>query len=169
MKKVVLVFLTCMLLLCGCTQSNIVAKEGSQEPDTEVRDGIEINWNQVWEELDTQFIDPELYPFSESVNCNVVVEEGRIDFVLLVQPGTTKEEAAPYAVEVLKAFNDSIATQDFNYQHSSDDSYGNYISQYDVTVLVAPYDTKEISSTWILEDTIKAGAAYREVGAAQAE
>lgn len=165
MKKITAALLTCALLLSGCTQSNLVQQEGNREPDTEIQEGIEISWSQVWDELDNQFIDPELYPFSESVNCNVVEEEKRIEFILLVQPGTTREEAASYATTVIKGFNDCIATQDFSYEYSTEDTYGSYVSGYDVTMLVAPYDSKEDSSTWILEDTIKANSEYRDVGA----
>lgn len=167
MKKIITALLTCTLLLSGCTQSNIVAKDGSGVPDTEVRSGIEIEWGQVWNDLDSQFADPEVYPFCESVNCNIVEEEHRIELVLLVQPGTTVEEAAPYATEVIKGFNDSIATQDFSYAVSGDEYYGGFMDLYDVNVLVAPYDTKEDSATWILEDTITAGSDYREVGASE--
>lgn len=167
MKKIAMILLASVLLLCGCTKSNIVKTEGYREPDTELRQGIEINWGQVWDDLDSQFLDTALYPFSVSVNGNIHDDKNQIDLVLLVQPGTTKEQAASYATDVIKGFNDSVATQDFNYKVSSEDSYGSFISRYDVTVLVSPYDTKEDSSTWILQDTIKAGSVYRPVGAAK--
>lgn len=169
MKKIAMTLLASVLLLCGCTQSHIVEPEGNSQPDTEIRKGIEISWGQVWDDLDSQFVNSEQYPFSVSVNCNVHDDKNQIDLVLLVQPGTTKEQAAPYATDVVKAFNDSVATQDFNYKMSSGNSYGSFINLYDVTILVAPYDSKENSSTWIIQDTIKAGSDYRPVGAEKTE
>lgn len=164
MKKIVVLLSVFALLLSGCTQSNIVKNQGKLDPDMETKDDIEINWSQVWEDLDAQFIDPELYPFSESVNCNVVDEGKRIEFFLLVQPGTTKEQASSYATEVLKGFNDSIVTQDFSYESSGEESYGSYLAQYEIYVMVAPYDSKQHEETWIMEDTIQPGEAYRPAG-----
>lgn len=169
MKKLVITLLSCTLLLCGCTQSNIVASEGDRVPDTEIKGGIEIEWGQVWDDLDAQFLDKELYPFSESVNCNVVDEENRIDVVLLVNEEITPEQAGEYATAVLKGLNDSVATQDFSFNVSDDEFYGDFVSNNDVTVLVAPALTFEDSSTYILQDTIKADEEYRPVGAAKAE
>lgn len=168
MKKIVLTLLSCTLLLCGCTQSNIVASEGDRVPDTEIRGGIEIEWGQVWDDLDAQFLDKELYPFSESVSGNIVSEENRIDLVLLVNEVITKEEAGAYATEVVKGLNDSVSTQDFSFNPSEEDFYGDFISNNDVTILVAPATTFEDSSTWILEDTIRADEEYRPVGSAPA-
>lgn len=168
MKRIIMLLSACVLLLCGCTESNIVAKGGGgSEPDTEIRNDIQVDWNQVWDDLDAQFADPEVYPFSESVNCNIVEEGKRIEFFLLVQPGTTEEEASSYATEVLKGFNDSVATQDFSYSESGEDSYGSYLAQYEIYVLVSPYDTKEHKDTWIFEDTIQPGEAYRAIGKAE--
>lgn len=169
MKKIVITLLSCTLLLCGCTQSNIVAAEGERVPDTEIRGGIEIEWGQVWDELDAQFLDKELYPFSQSINGNIRDEENKIDLVLLVEGEITKEEAGAYATTVLKGLNDSVATQDFSFHPSDDDFYGDFVSNYDVSVLVAPAKSFEDPANYILEDTIRADEEYRPVGSAAAE
>ena len=89
--------------------------------------------------------------------------------VLLVNEEITQEEAGAYATAVLKGLNDSVATQDFSFNVSDDEFYGDFVSNNDVTVLVAPAMTFEDSSTYILQDTIKADEEYRPVGATTAE
>ena len=169
MKKIIITLLSCTLLLCGCTQSNIVASEGNRVPDTEIRGGIEIEWGQVWDDLDAQFLDKELYPCSESINGNIMDEENKIDLVLLVNEEITKEQASEYATAVLKGLNDSVATQDFSFNPSDEEFYGDFVSNNDVSVLVAPALSFEDPSTHILEDTIKADEEYRPVGMPAAE
>ena len=70
--------------------------------------------------------------------------------------------AAEYATEVIKGFNDLIWEQNHDYARSTEDSYGGYVSRYNIYVMVGPDDVKDNRETWILEDTIPAGE-YRPV------
>ena len=114
--------------------------------------------------MDAQFLDKELYPFSESINGNIMDEENKIDLVLLVNEEITPEQAGEYATVVLKGLNDSVATQDFSFNPSDEEFYGDFVSNNDVSILVAPALSFEDPSTYILQDTIKADEEYRPVG-----
>ena len=69
---------------------------------------------------------------------------------------------------MIKGFNDLIAQQNSDYAPSSENSYGGFVEQYGIYVLVSPDSTKDDSTTWILEDTIPAGE-YRPVSASGGE
>ena len=57
---------------------------------------------------------------------------------------------------------DLIAVQNNAYTKSGEDSYGGYVSQYGIYVMVGADSTKADKEKWILEDTIPAGE-YRPV------
>ena len=76
------------------------------------------------------------------------------------------KEAIEYADEVIKGLGHLIAQQTPRYSDPGETSFGSYLDQYDIRVLVTEDSTKADSSTWILEDTVPAGQ-YRKFGAEQ--
>lgn len=150
------------LLLCGCTKSNIVYGD-KKRYDDEYKPVDGIVWEQVWADLSDIYADTDLYPFVASVNGGVYPEENMVKFYLLVNDEISAREASEYATKTLKGFNDLIAEQNSSYSPSSDESYGGYLSQYGIYVMVGPDATKEDPDTWILDDLIPAGE-YRPVG-----
>lgn len=169
MKKICVV-LGCALLLCGCTESKIVTptQPANLAPDMNVYSkGIEINWDQVKEDWNDAFADPSVYPLAHSLDYLRDDDAETLDIYIYVQPGTTEEEASEYATEAIKGLNDAVYMQDFSFTQSGADYYGSFVSIYDVNVVVAPYDTKEDQSTWIINDKIEA-FEYKEVGSESA-
>ena len=161
MKKCMLLLL-CVCLLSGCTKSNIVP-DGSDEQYEDAPQPVGgIVWEQLWEDFDAIYADPNDYPFVETVNGGVYPGEGYVRFFLLLNTTISEEEAAEFAETAIKGFNDLISEQNGNYAPSSDESYGGFVEQYNIYVMVGPDDTKVDKSTWILEDTIPAGQ-YRPV------
>lgn len=159
--KKLAVILTGVCLLCGCTKSNIIS--GGQDYSDLPQPGADgIVWEQFWEDFQELYEDPEIYPFVETVNAGVYAEEKQIKFFLLLNTEISAEEAADFATEVIKGFNDLASEQNSAYAPSSDESYGGYVSNYDIYVMVAPDELKGDKSSWILEDTIPAGE-YRAV------
>ena len=74
MKKI-LIAIGCALLLSGCTESNIVdPQNGSAVPETGIVEGIQIDWGQVQDELDEEFVGSDDYPYGE--NIDFYVEDG---------------------------------------------------------------------------------------------
>lgn len=164
MKRWIFMLLAGVCLLCGCTKRNIVP-DGSQDryEDLPQPQGG-IVWEQLWEDFDEVYTDLDLYPFADTVNANVNGDEKKLNFYLLLNTAISPEEAEQYATTVIKGFNDLIAGQNTSYGYSSEDSYGGFVEQYEVYVMVGEDSTKEDKSTWILEDTIPAGE-YRPVSA----
>lgn len=165
MKKCMVMLMAGTMLLTGCTESTIVQNtvNGGITGDEPAPVGG-IVWEQLWEDLDSIYTDHSDFPFAETVNCSVYGDDGKIDYYLLLNQEISVEEAAEYATTVIKGMGDLIAEQNPDYTPSSEDSYGSFIDQYEIYVMVAPDDTKADEGTWILEDTIPAGE-YRAVSA----
>ena len=63
-----LVLAACMVLLSGCTQSNIVNPESETkiaDPNFDIQDDIEIDWTQVSADAESVFEDTGAYPYSK--------------------------------------------------------------------------------------------------------
>lgn len=164
MMKKCMLLLACLCLLSGCTKSNIIPNgngepEGAGDPAPSA-DGIV--WEQLWEDFDEIYADPNDYPFVETVNAGVYPEENTVKFFLLLKETIPEDEAAEFAATVIKGFNDLIWEQNNNYARSTEDSWGGYLERYDIYVMVGPDDGKEDKANWILEDTIPAGE-YRPI------
>lgn len=162
MKRWILLIASACLLLCGCTKSNIVRGDNKKYDDVyEPVDGIV--WQQLWKDINEIYADQDLYPFAVSVSGGVYPEEDMVRLYLLVNDEISQKEAADYATKVAKGFNDLIAEQNSDYSPSEEESYGGYLSQYKLYVMVGPDATKDDPDTWILEDIIPAGE-YRPIG-----
>ena len=163
MKRWILLLAAICLLCSGCTKSNIVPDGGQNNGEGDVPPSADgIVWEQLWEDFDEIYADTDAYPFIETVNAGVYDEDNFIRFYLLLNTTISGEEAAEYATEVIKGFNDLIWEQNHDYARSTEDSYGGYVSRYNIYVMVGPDDVKDNRETWILEDTIPAGE-YRPV------
>lgn len=162
MKKIAMILLASMLILSGCTESNIVSGGSNQDYSDLPQPVGGIVWEQLWEDWDEAYTDQDVYPFSETVNGGVYEDENAMKFYILLNQEISKEEAAEYATTVIKGLGDLIAEQNPDYTESGEESYGSFIDQYEIYVMVAPDDTKSDEESWILEDTIPAGS-YRAV------
>ena len=69
-KRALLVACGCMLLLSGCTKSNIVQPDASEaeEPDFNVYNNIELDMDQFHEEVNEICLDEDDYPMADSID-----------------------------------------------------------------------------------------------------
>ena len=145
-KKVSLILLASAALLSGCTKSNIVSPDsGKIEGDGK----------------------PEPYgAFADYVmDLNVVYDDetGLLSVLLPVTRKTTSDVAVVYAQDVLGSIGESVATQNFYYTAPEENengfttSYGSFFDDHDVKVQVFPYDKEGDESSYLVNDTIKAG------------
>lgn len=119
--KRITLFLVVGCLLCGCTKSHIIKREGDDEnSDMPQLSSEGILWEQVWEEFESQYADEAWYPFIDSVNGLIDPEKKQLDLYLLLKEEISPQEAADYATEAIKGFNDLIASQNSKYAYSSD-------------------------------------------------
>jgi hypothetical protein len=98
----------------------------------------------------------------ESVSASFFEDENTVKFFILTNEEVSNEEAAEFATNVVKGLNDLIADQNPDYAPSSDESYGGYLSKYNIYVMVSEDSKKTEKADWLLEDTIPAGE-YRAV------
>ena len=127
-KKALLVACGCLLLLSGCTKSNIVQPDASEaeEPDFNVYNNIELDMDQFHEEVNEICLDEDDYPMADSIDFTIDEDKALIDVTVVVKDGTSGKDAAEYADVVLKSINDEAAVQDYNYGESGEDTFGGF-------------------------------------------
>lgn len=127
-KKALLVACGCMLLLSGCTKSNIVQPDASQaeEPDFNVYNNIELDMDQFHDEVNEICLDENDYPMADSLDFTIDEDKALIDVTIVVKDGTSGKDAAEYADAVLKSINDEAAVQDYSYGESGEDTFGGF-------------------------------------------
>lgn len=155
----------CAVFVSGCTQSNIVTPDAQggapAAPILETRSDIEIDWDQVQQDLRDEFIDPEGEFADYVLEIQVLCDEdtGAVTISLPVTGDPSDEIALSYATAVLKACGNELAIQDFSYEPAEEEGtyYGGYFDTHDATVRVFPYFSQDDESTYLINDTVKAG------------
>ena len=168
-KKMSLVLLAAVSLLSGCTKSNIVSPEGGTraddgQPDTEIDKNIKIDWLEVREELQDQYLEPygAFADYVMDLDAKYDAGSNRVVVLLPVTHKTTGDIAVVYGQEVLKAVGTYIAEQNFYYEAPDPEDtdstyYGSYFDEHDVLVQVFPYDKEGDESAYLVNDVMKAG------------
>ena len=157
-KKFLAVLGCAAMLLCGCTQSNIVAPRGeAAEPDFTIQENVTLVWEQVYETLGENFLDSDEYPNLNQIGFNVNDTDKIVNVELLVSDGTSKEEAVEYATAVVKGINDEVYIQNNYYEPSSEESYGGFFKEYGFRVVVSTVSNAENEAPDLVDDTVAAG------------
>lgn len=156
-KKLFIICGITAMLLAGCTKSNIVTG-GPAEPVFETQEGIVLDWGQIGEDLDAEFLDNEDYPQAVSVNYSVNPDTLTMDLTLMVHAGTTPEEAVDFANAVVRMVNDEAAVQDFSIETSTEESYGGFFQDYSLNLIVMPDGMMTDDSVWLVNMKIPAGS-----------
>ena len=127
-KRALLVAAGCMVLLCGCTKSNIVQPDAgeAESPDFNIYNNIELDMDQFRDEVDEICLDENDYPMADSIDFTIDEDKSLIDVTIVVKDGTSGEDAAEYTDAVLKSINDEAAVQDYNYGESGADTFGGF-------------------------------------------
>ena len=157
-NKVLMICAVSAMLLTGCTQSHILAGGGPAEPVFETQQGIVLDWTQIGNDMDEEFVDNQEYPMALSVNYSVDQEKKSIDLTLIVKAGTTPEEAVTFGDAAVRYLNDVAADQDFSYERSSETSYGGFFKNYDLHLIVMPDYTMEEQQYWLVDMNIPKGS-----------
>nr|WP_314465803.1 hypothetical protein [uncultured Clostridium sp.] len=157
-NKVLMICAVSAMLLTGCTQSHILAGEGPAEPVFETQQGIVLDWTQIGNDMDEEFVDNKEYPMALSVNYSLDQKKKSIDLTLIVKAGTTPEEAVTFGDAAVRYLNDVAADQDFSYEKSSETSYGGFFKNYDLHLIVMPDYTMEEQKYWLVDMNIPKGS-----------
>lgn len=157
-NKALMICAMSVLLLTGCTEKHILNSTGPAEPVFETQQGIVLDWDQIGNDMDEEFVNNEEYPMALSVNYSVDQKNKNIDLTLIVKDGTTPDEAVVFANAAVRYIGDEAAMQDFSFEKSSDTSYGGFFKDYDLHVIVMPdYRMKE-EQYWLVDMDIPKGS-----------
>lgn len=114
----------CAALLCGCTKSNIVQPDPTEGPDFNMYMNIEIDEDQLHDDVDDIYLDPDDYPMGAAIDFELHLDEEYVDVIAVVKDGTSPEDTAFFADAAIKGINDQVAVQDFSYGESDTDTFG---------------------------------------------
>lgn len=114
----------CIMLLCGCTKSNIVQPEETPGPDFNIYNNIEIDEEQLHEDVEDIYLDPKDYPMASAIDFDLNLDEAYVDITVVVKDGTSPEDTAYFADVAIKGINDEVVVQDFSYGESDTDTFG---------------------------------------------
>jgi len=157
-NKALMICAMSVMLLTGCTEKHILNSTGPAEPVFETQQGIVLDWDQIGNDMDEEFVNNEEYPMALSVNYSVDQKNKKIDLTLIVKDGTTPDEAVVFANAAVRYIGDEAAMQDFSFEKSSDTSYGGFFKDYDLHVIVMPdYRMKE-EQYWLVDMDIPKGS-----------
>ncbi len=122
--KAFLLIAGCIMLLCGCTKSNIIDSRETIGPDFSHYTDIVIEEGQLHDDVDAVYLDPDYYPMASAIDFELHLDEEYIDVYVVVKDGTSPEDAAWFADQAIKGINDQVAVQDFSYGESDEDTFG---------------------------------------------
>ncbi len=122
--KKLLLMAGCVVLLCGCTKSNIVRTDETMGPDFNLYMDIEIDEDQLHDDVEDIYLTENDYPMAAAIDFDLHLDEEYVDVTVVVKDGTSKEDAAWFADQAIKGINDQVAVQDFSYGESDDDTFG---------------------------------------------
>ena len=117
-----------------------------------------LDWGQIGDDLDEEYLNNEDYPKAVSVNYSVDPDKKTIDLTLMMNAGATPEEAVAFANAVVRTINDEAAVQDFSIEPSTEDSYGGFFQDYTLNLIVMPDGMMTDKSVWLVNMTIPAGS-----------
>jgi len=144
-------------MLAGCVQREIVVNSVQSVPDMEIKEGIVIDWEQVMEDCEATLNQDE-YPEGQYLDFAVDEENNVTKIIWPLKHGVSPETCVEYAAAYARAFNDVIATQDFGYALSTEDSYGGYWDKHDMDVQVYDETTIMEPSQYYVNQIIPAGS-----------
>lgn len=151
--KTTILITSCVLLLCGCTKSNIVrSNEATVEPDFNIYMDIEIDEDQLHDDVDFIYLDPADYPMASAIDFKLHLDDEYIDVDVVVKDGTSPEDTAWFADQAIKGINDQVAVQDFSYGESAEDTFGGLYQDNEIRVKI--YDESSYANKTPLYETV---------------
>ena len=164
MRRLLLAGMCLLMAVCtGCTKSTIVnVKEETveAEPVFETQENVEIDWEQVSDEAQDLFEDRNEYSYSRDFLIFLEPQEKLLQLLWVVDDDFPTSEMDRYANDMLKRFNDIVATQDFSIEPSSEESYGGLWKEYGIAIGIMPDGTKEDRETWFLDASYEADSDF---------
>lgn len=70
------------------------------------------------------------------------------------------DEILMYAEDLIKGFNDTVATQDFSIERSTKDSYGGLWKNYSLSFSIVPESSQDDEESWFMSASFGAGVEF---------
>lgn len=168
-KHSLLILVIC--IMTGCTKSNISAedvimkgpestKETISAEDFERKPLFEENeepesqfdWEQVDADVVYLFDDKDYYPLGVEMTYEVNEKKKEIKLMWILQDEATEEDAMEYATELVRKFNNILATQSTEIQVANTTDFGTLWKMFDLSVRISKED-----GTAMIDKIYKAG------------
>ena len=104
--KTIILITSCIMLLCGCTKSNIIQSDETMGPDFNLYSDIEIDPEQLHNDVDDIYLDPADYPMASAIDFELHLDEEYINIDVVVKDGTSPEDTAWFADQAIKGIKD---------------------------------------------------------------
>ena len=155
--KVLLPVILVALMFCltGCKEKEIVVPQ-SQEPDFTIKEGIEIDWDQIMTDCQDLLCEED-YPYGSYLDFAVHDEDNTVELIWPLKAECPKEEAVEYGVAYIRAFNDACSTQDFGIAMSTEDYYGGYWDDHTIDIQVFWENDIMEPDNYLINQIIEAG------------
>lgn len=178
MKKIIAALACSAFLFTGCMESTVTTQPateatGAEEdismmavptPDMEIHDDIVLDWEQGINDMNSVLSNKDYYPELKNVSILVDDESKEMTIVISVADDLTAEEAVDYAERALADSNNAVGDQDFSIAKAEDDvTYGGLYERYAVNIGIAPESTKDDSTTWLVDEHLEKGEAFRKL------
>lgn len=144
----------CVALLCGCTKSNIVQPDPTEGPDFNMYMNIEIDEDQLHDDVNDIYLDPDDYPMGAAIDFELHLDEEYVDVIAVVKDGTSPEDTAFFADAAIKGINDQVAVQDFSYGESDTDTFGGLYQDNEINLKVYTESDYKAQGAPLYETTI---------------
>ena len=153
---------TVLLGGCGPKRGQLAASAAAEQgkgQDAVMHDDIKLNFDEAQSSCEDLLKDNASdYPLSKYIDT--VVDENN-KTVMLIWPldnAATEEDGVRYANELIRAFNDACAEQDFSIAASSEESYGGLYQKYAVNIQVFRETDILKPDKYLVSMTIPAGS-----------
>lgn len=133
------------------------AAERESAPDAVIHDDIKLDFDEAQSSCEELIQDADEYPLSSYIDTVVDEDSKTITLIWPLKNEATEEDGVRSANELIRAFNDACADQDFSIARSTEESYGGLYQKYAVNIQV--FREKDILAPelYLVSMTIPAG------------
>lgn len=130
----------------------------SNEAAAPSTDGFQVDWEKCIETVTTELTNPEYFDFVDGIR--ITVNDDTITFIAALKDGTAPAIALDFADTLIRRFNSAAHAQDSTIESSSKDYLGGILSQYNLTIGVAPKSSAQNLEDFYVYDSIVKGVRY---------
>ena len=133
------------------------AAERESAPDAVIHDDIKLDFDEAQSSCEELIQDADEYPLSSYIDTVVDEDSKTITLIWPLKNEATEEDGVRYANELIRAFNDACADQDFSIARSTEESYGGLYQKYAVNIQVFREADILAPELYLVSMTIPAG------------